>query len=166
MGNTINDRINVLLDKLRINANTFSKAIGKSYTAVDGIVKGKSKPGFEFLEAILVAFPEVNPGWLLAGDGEMLKGSLNQDKETDNYLKEHLKTLEENFARLAAQLEAKDKQLEAADKRAEGLQRTVDYLISRPGVAAGANFLNGVAAGRSVVRMHPATLAFATGQVA
>ncbi|MVM37217.1 hypothetical protein GO730_05575 [Spirosoma sp. HMF3257] len=68
------------------------------------------------------------------------------------------------FEKLREQLAIKDKQLEAADRKLEaametskGLQRTIDALISRPGVTAGSNFLNDVAAGRSVIRMHPAT---------
>ncbi|GAB4047025.1 hypothetical protein [Spirosoma litoris] len=73
----------------------------------------------------------------------------------------------EEFAKLREQLAIKDRQLEAADKRAEGLQRTIDALISRPVTPSG-NFLNDVAARRSVIRMHPATqlLVETTGAVA
>ncbi|QMW04045.1 hypothetical protein [Spirosoma foliorum] len=66
------------------------------------------------------------------------------------------------FEKLREQLAIKDKQLEAADRELEaameiskGLQRTIDALISRPGIASGSNFLNGVPSEGRVVPMYP-----------
>ncbi|WP_020603161.1 helix-turn-helix domain-containing protein [Spirosoma spitsbergense] len=136
MTNTISSRINQVMEKERMSVTAFSKAVNKSYTAISMILKGSSKPGWELLESILETFPDVNPGWLMTGDGEFLKASVTPaapGSGGDAYLVEHLHTLEENFARLAKQLESKDKQI-------EGLQRTVDALISRPATPA-SNFL-------------------------
>jgi len=156
MGTTINDRFVTLIKAVNMNISSFAKSIDKAYTSVEAICKGKTRPSYDLLESVFVHYPQLSRDWLVMGDGEMFRVEPSHTGPSDSYLKEHLHTLEENFNRLASQLEKKDQQLEAADRRAEGLQRTIDALISRPS-APTANFLNGVAVGRSIVRMHPAT---------
>lgn len=156
METTIGERFSQLIEDQKLTTNAFATSLGKPYTSIKVILDGVSKPGFELIEKVLTTYPNLSSAWLLMGEGNMYRNIDNQPNKSDDYLKEHLHTLEENFNRLASQLEKKDQQLEAADRRAEGLQRTIDALISRPS-APTANFLNGVAVGRSIVRMHPAT---------
>jgi len=69
----INKRIEMLVPALGYNKNAFCKAMGYSYNAVIENIVGKrqSKPGYEFLYALLKTFPRVNATWLLTGEGEM-----------------------------------------------------------------------------------------------
>lgn len=125
--NSIGERFSILVKGLKMNNNSFAKSVGKAATTINYIVEGKSKPGYDVLESVVKTYPQVNPNWLLTGEGEMVKSVPTAPVvSTDSYLVEHLHTLEENFNRLAKQLENKDKQI-------EGLQRTVDALISLPG---------------------------------
>lgn len=156
MDTTIGERFSQLIEAHKLTTNAFATSLGKPYTSIKVILDGVSKPGFELIEKILTTYPNLSSAWLLMGEGNMFRAIDNQPDKSDNYLREHLHTLEENFSRLASQLEKKDQQLEAAVETAKGLQRTIDALISRPSAPA-ANFPNGVAVGRFVVRMHPAT---------
>ena len=130
METTINGRINQVMENERMNINTFSKSLNKSYTAVEAVVKGKSKPGYDFLEAIFIQYKHINPTWLLTGEGEMLKPTAPA-MSADSYLSDHLKALEENFSRLASQLESKDKHLEGLlsqkDSVIESLKSVIEY---------------------------------------
>lgn len=110
---TFSDRAKKVISHFQLNENSFSKKIGKSYTGVVKIVRGDSKPNLDMIETILEAFPELNPSWLVAGEGEMLRvGKAPVDLNPDAYLQEHIKRLEENFSKLANQLEKKDEQIE------------------------------------------------------
>lgn len=71
--NGINERIAQLVQLLSRNKNSFAKALGYNYnTSIENIVgKRQTKPGFDFLNALLRTFPEVNATWLMTGEGEM-----------------------------------------------------------------------------------------------
>ncbi|TDB66847.1 helix-turn-helix domain-containing protein [Arundinibacter roseus] len=115
MENTVNNRINQLIHFLNKNHKTFAESIGKAPTVIYNTVKGKNKPSFDVLEAICEVYPQVNPGWLLKGEGEILQSepkSKLTDQAPDGYLHEHIRRLEENFSKLANQLEKKDEQIE------------------------------------------------------
>jgi transcriptional regulator with XRE-family HTH domain len=52
-----------------------AKALGVSTMTVGRWERGERVPGLEHLEKILERFPEINPSWLVAGEGPMLRGS-------------------------------------------------------------------------------------------
>lgn len=129
MENTINQRIDALIKQMRTNPKVFAESIGKTSTTIYTVINGRNKPGYDVLEGILKKYPEVNPDWLLTGDGGMYRtdkpaSKTNHDVQPDNYLHDHLKHLEESFTRLSHQLEKKDEQI-------AGLQRTVDVLLGK-----------------------------------
>ena len=68
---SINDRIAQLIPLLSHNKNAFAKSLGYSYNSlIENIVgKRQSKPGFDFLNALMKTFPQVNASWLLTGEG-------------------------------------------------------------------------------------------------
>ncbi|PQA59136.1 hypothetical protein [Siphonobacter curvatus] len=70
---TINERFAQLIKALKMNNNSFAKSLGRTNTSIANIVDRGSKPGFELLEEIFEAYPEVNPIWLMRGTGEMFQ---------------------------------------------------------------------------------------------
>ncbi|MGX7688076.1 hypothetical protein ACWA1C_12990 [Flectobacillus roseus] len=73
METTISQRFEALIKALKMNNNSFANSIGKTSTMIKFIVDGKSKPGFDLLEQVLITYPNVNSDWLLRGEGEMFK---------------------------------------------------------------------------------------------
>ena len=70
----INDRITELIGQLEMNANSFADTIGVKSAVIYNIVKGRrSKPSFEVLQKILMAFQAINANWLLRGEGDLWK---------------------------------------------------------------------------------------------
>lgn len=55
-----------------MNPNSFSVAIGVGPANTDKIIKGKNKPGFDYLVRVLGSFPHINARWLITGEGKML----------------------------------------------------------------------------------------------
>ena len=57
-----------------MNANSFADTIGVKSAVIYNIVKGRrSKPSFEVLQKILMAFQAINANWLLRGEGDLWK---------------------------------------------------------------------------------------------
>lgn len=69
----VNDRIQQIIDSKGFNKNTFSAKIGLSNNVTVGNIVGgrRSSPSYEVLLKIAEAFPDINPGWLLTGNGNM-----------------------------------------------------------------------------------------------
>lgn len=84
---TLAQRISTLLEYSERNISEFSRFVGfKTPQAVRELIKGNTKTLSELAQSkILAAFPELNPNWLLTGEGEMLNGisSQNQDSNDD-----------------------------------------------------------------------------------
>lgn len=77
----VNDRIDSLIKHFGLNKSSFSKRIGlDNNVTIGNIVAGRrTKPSYDIIAKILEAFPEVNSGWLITGQGEMLRDSDNQN---------------------------------------------------------------------------------------
>lgn len=68
----INDRISELISDLQTNPNSFADNIGVKSPVIYNIIKGRrSKPSYEVLQKILIAYSAVNANWLLRGEGEI-----------------------------------------------------------------------------------------------
>lgn len=75
VGSSFSERLMELIVTLGLNKNSFAMKIGLSDNAT--IVRIVNDPtrgaSFPVLQAIMTAFPEVNPRWLILGEGEMFE---------------------------------------------------------------------------------------------
>jgi len=114
---SINERVNkIITDLFNGNKTAFSKRIDVKPTTVSNIVNERAtKPSSEILKNIIKAIPEINPSWLLTGEGEMtMPVDPAPDIKTDSY---------EEIAKVLVETNAKLAQL------AESQQRTIENLI-------------------------------------
>lgn len=96
METTINQRIEIIAGRLAKNQSDFAKKIGKPSQTISNIIAGRSNPSFEVIQAVLEAFPQVDPMWLILGKGM----DQNVEKSTENY--KYVSALEERIAEQAA----------------------------------------------------------------
>ncbi len=69
----ISERIAYLIDYLNVSTNKFSNTIGASNSYFNKLIKNGGSIGSDRIEKILRAYPEINPEWLITGEGAMLK---------------------------------------------------------------------------------------------
>ncbi len=81
-------RIERLIYDLGQTQSSFSKEIGVSATRISNIIKNRNNPDSEILINILSKFRNVNPYWLLLGEGDVFKKeeslTLNEPQGTYN----------------------------------------------------------------------------------
>ncbi|MGI4862394.1 MAG: S24 family peptidase [Janthinobacterium lividum] len=59
------------------NKSAFGRITDLQSGVIAGFVGGRlNKPGFEVLQKLVTAYPQINERWLLLGEGEMLKGDI------------------------------------------------------------------------------------------
>lgn len=67
------DQIQEILTKERLSSSQFADRIGIQRSSVSHVLSGRNKPGFDFIQKILLAFPGINGDWLITGSGDMYK---------------------------------------------------------------------------------------------
>lgn len=51
----------------------FADRIGIQRSGVSHVLAGRNKPGFDFIESMLLCYPSLNAEWLMTGKGKMYK---------------------------------------------------------------------------------------------
>lgn len=76
------ERILALLKEKQISATKLADIIDVQRSSISHILSGRNKPSFDFIEKILMAYPDLNAQWLITGKGEMYthqKSLFNED---------------------------------------------------------------------------------------
>ena len=69
----MNKRLLQFLSAENISQTQFADTIHVARASVSHILAGRNKPGFDFLESMLRHYPNLNPEWLMTGNGKMYK---------------------------------------------------------------------------------------------
>jgi len=77
-------RIKQFTDLKGITNQAFEKSVGFSNGAFASQLKNNRTIGVDKLENILRIYPDLNPSWLLTGEGEMLKKEKSSGKNSSN----------------------------------------------------------------------------------
>lgn len=75
------DRITQFLVKENISPAEFADKIGVQRSSVSHVLNGRNYPGASFIQKMLSSYRNLNPRWLLLGEGEMLDSPLSNKKE-------------------------------------------------------------------------------------
>lgn len=67
------DRIKEFITHKRLSMSAFNEKIGAGKGYIEKQIQRKGSIGGDVLEKIVHVFPEINPVWLLTGEGEMLR---------------------------------------------------------------------------------------------
>lgn len=78
---TINKRIDLIIKYLSIEQGQFADSINEKDSFISRIVNNStSEPGFNKIAKIYQTYSQINPHWLLTGEGDMLKDGKSSPK--------------------------------------------------------------------------------------
>ncbi|MFN7312994.1 MAG: helix-turn-helix domain-containing protein [Bacteroidota bacterium] len=69
----LNKRIVEIMIRYNHSKSSFASVLGVSLPMITHITTGRNKPGIELIQKVLHEFIEVDPYWLLLGEGHMQK---------------------------------------------------------------------------------------------
>lgn len=69
----MNRRLQQFLDAENITQAQFAARINVAPASISHIIAGRNKPGFDFMQNTIKAFPELNIEWLINGQGKMYR---------------------------------------------------------------------------------------------
>ena len=73
MNHAMDKRLQQFLDAECITQAQLADTLGVARAGISHILSGRNKPGFDFLEAMALHFPQISMDWLLTGNGRMYK---------------------------------------------------------------------------------------------
>lgn len=124
-------RLKHFIDHKNISISAFEKSIGMSNASFRKSLQNNTAIGTDKLEKILNNYTEINPEWLLTGEGPMIKNGQSTHNEITNnkkttYLTENQSSLLEY--ELLKYLKEKDKRLEALIHENASLKIKIEQL--------------------------------------
>jgi transcriptional regulator with XRE-family HTH domain len=75
------DRITQFLVKENISPAEFADKIGVQRSSVSHVLNGRNYPGASFIQKMLSSYRNLNPRWLLLGEGDMLDSPVLNKRE-------------------------------------------------------------------------------------
>jgi transcriptional regulator with XRE-family HTH domain len=73
------ERFKSLLENLNLAPSEFADRIGVQRSSISHILSGRNKPSIDFLEKILVAFPETDVNYLITGKKRFIESAIKDD---------------------------------------------------------------------------------------
>jgi transcriptional regulator with XRE-family HTH domain len=70
------ERILSIIKYFNLSPSDFAEKIGVQRSSISHLISGRNKPSLEFIQKIMSRFPEINPEWILNGQGKMLKNGI------------------------------------------------------------------------------------------
>jgi len=65
------DRIRKILQEYGLTSTNLADKIGVQRSSISHLLSGRNKPGFDFIHKLLKNYPDINPHWLIMGEGSM-----------------------------------------------------------------------------------------------
>ncbi len=135
MRTSVKDRLIQFIDSKGISKNAFEKACGLSTRYVSNI-KQSIQP--DKIKRIALVYPELNTGWLLTGEGEMIKREVAQSSKGDNTIQVSGNNVDmrninqsKGSSDDAKRVQELEKRIEELTKDKEMLQALVDKMQSQ-----------------------------------
>ena len=75
----MNRRLLQFLQAENITQSQFADTLSVARGSVSHILAGRNKPGYDFLESLLLHYPRLNLDWLMTGKGRMYRETDAQD---------------------------------------------------------------------------------------
>lgn len=72
----LNKRIVELMTRFNHSKSSLANALGVSLPLITHITTGRNKPGIDILQKVLTTFDQIDPRWLLLGEGTMIKAAI------------------------------------------------------------------------------------------
>jgi|26BtaG_2_1085354.scaffolds.fasta_scaffold00130_16 hypothetical protein len=73
---TITERLKIYIDEMGLNDNQLTVAANLSVGLIGRAIKNNSGLNSDTIEKILSAYPDLNPNWLIMGEGSMTKNKI------------------------------------------------------------------------------------------
>lgn len=76
------ERLQQLLNKEQLTPVRFAELVGVQRSSVSHILSGRNNPSLDFIQKILLKFPQISSDWLINGIGEIYRDQAKKQAKT------------------------------------------------------------------------------------
>lgn len=91
------DRIIQFLKENNLTSTKFADVIGVQRSSISHILSGRNKPSFDFMEKMLLSYPDINAQWLITGKGNMFVNQPSLFKTDEKIIEKELTSPESHI---------------------------------------------------------------------
>ena len=78
----MNRRLSQFIQAENLNQIQLAEVLSVSRGSLSHILSGRNRPGFDFIESLLLHYPNLNIDWLITGKGRMYRDASQDEKAT------------------------------------------------------------------------------------
>jgi transcriptional regulator with XRE-family HTH domain len=86
------DRIRRIIEQEGLSQSEFALKLGVQRSNISHILSGRNKPSMDFVQKLLINFPNINSDWLILGKGNMYKKQEKTSEKPENIENSNEKT--------------------------------------------------------------------------
>ena len=72
------DRLLKIIKQYNLTSSRFADELGVQRSGISHILSGRNQPSYDFIVKLMKQYPEINPDWLLMGNGIMFRSAVNE----------------------------------------------------------------------------------------
>lgn len=76
------DRLLKIIKQFNLTSTRFADELGVQRSGISHILSGRNQPSYDFIVKLMKRYPEINPDWLIIGNGTMFRKEVNEQKGT------------------------------------------------------------------------------------
>ena len=93
------DRLLKIIKQYNLTSTRFADELGVQRSGISHILSGRNQPSYDFIVKLMKQYPDINPDWLIMGNGTMFRPAV---KEQINIEPSLFSVLEKNKIQPAA----------------------------------------------------------------
>lgn len=86
------DRLLKIIKQYNLTSSRFADELGVQRSGISHILSGRNQPSFDFLVKLMKQYPEINPDWLIMGNGTMLRTAIKEKGNREPGLFDQIET--------------------------------------------------------------------------
>ncbi len=67
------DRLLKIIKQYNLTSTRFADELGVQRSGISHILSGRNQPSYDFIVKLMKQYPEINPDWLIMGNGSMFR---------------------------------------------------------------------------------------------
>jgi plasmid maintenance system antidote protein VapI len=67
------DRLLKIIKQYNLTSTRFADELGVQRSGISHILSGRNQPSYDFIVKLMKQYPEINPDWLIMGNGTMFR---------------------------------------------------------------------------------------------
>ncbi len=72
------ERLLKILKQYNLTSTRFADELGVQRSGISHILSGRNQPSYDFIVKLMKQYPEINPDWLIMGNGNMFRTAANE----------------------------------------------------------------------------------------